>query len=195
MKKWSRRQFLEAGAIGSVAMISGTAVPLPAMQQQGGTQEQKSATGALDARERGLLHAAMDEIIPAGDGIPAASEVGGLDYLGQLAGRDAKVAKELRDSLNALDGLTQSRLKASFSSLTHEQRVELLTALEKQDERTFRVLRNYVYEAYYTQPAVWKRIGYEFYPTNGPGPRVKEVFDEAVLTEVRKKSKGYVEVG
>ena len=194
MKKLSRRKFLEAGAVSSLAMIGSGAAAFPILQQPGATQKQAPAVSAFEARERDLLRLAMDEIIPAGDGMPAASAVGSLDYLDKRAGSDAKAAKELRGSLDALEELSQSRLKASFSSLRHEQRIEVLTAFEKQDAAAFRALRDYVYEAYYTRPAIWERIGYHFYPTNGTGPAVKKTFHEAALAEVRKKPRGYREV-
>ena len=71
--------------------------------------------------------------------------------------------------------------------------MQSLRALERDKPDTFAVLRDYVYEAYYTRPAVWKLIGYEFYPTNQAGPRVKP-FDESALTQVRKKPRYYREV-
>ena len=78
MKKLFRRKFLEAGAVSSVAMIGGTAAQLPILEQQGEAQKQNSPHEALESRTRDVLHSAMDEIIPAGDGMPAASEVGGI---------------------------------------------------------------------------------------------------------------------
>ena len=194
MNKVSRRKFLEAGTVASVAVISGSAGMLPILQPQGGAQKQGPAAIGLDAHERDLLRIAMDEIIPAGDGMPAASEAGRVDYLDERTGSDAKASKDLRESLDALAQFAQSSRQVSFTSLAHEQRVELLTAFEKQNANAFRVLRNFVYEAYYTQPAVWELIGYELYPTDGPGPGIKKTFDESVLAEVRKKPKGYVEV-
>lgn len=193
MKKWSRRKFLKAGVVGSMAMSGATAAGLSSAQEVTGAQKLKSATAALDARERDLLRAAMDEIIPAGDGMPAASEVGGVDYLDKLAGRDKEVAKELRGSLGALEGLSKKRFKAPFLSLSHESRVESLAALEKGDAGAFRALRDYVYEAYYLQPQVQMLIGYEDHPTNKAGPRMK-AFDESMLAEARKKPKFYREV-
>jgi hypothetical protein len=197
MAKFTRRKFLEAGTISSVTMIGGAAAALPILQQppaQPPARNPAPATVPLEAQEHDLLRAAMDEIIPAGDGMPAASEVGGLEYLEQLARHDAKVSKDLHDTLDALEKGTQGRANASFVSLAKPQKVEQLTAFEKDAAAPFRTLRDYVYEAYYTRPEVWKLVGYKFYPTDGPGPAVKKVFHEAAMEQVRKKSKGYVEV-
>jgi len=193
MKKWSRRKFLGTGVVGSIAIRGAAAAVLSSVHEEGKTQQPTSASGALETRDRDSLRIAMDEIIPAGDGMPAASEVGGVDYLDKLAGRHKEAAKKLRESLGALERLSKERFKATFLSLSHEQRMQSLTALEKGDVGSFKALRDYVYEAYYTRPAVWKLIGYEFHPTDELGPRMKP-FDEAALAEVRKKPKYYREV-
>jgi gluconate 2-dehydrogenase subunit 3-like protein len=198
MAKFSRRKFLEAGAVSSVTMIGSTTAALPILQQELSAQAPARAhapvAAPLEAQQRDLLRAAMDEIIPAGDGMPAASEVGGVEYLEQLAQRHARSAKELHEALGALEKSTQGRTKASFVSLARAQRVEQLTAFEKQEAATFQTLRNYVYEAYYTRPEIWKLVGYEFYPSDGPGPVTKKVFHESALEVIRQKTKGYVEV-
>ena len=194
MKKMSRRKFLEAGAMSSAAVIGGMAVKLPVLRAQPDSLKPETPTSALNAGERALLQNAMDEIIPAGDGMPAASEVGSMAYLDGLTVTYPRVANELHGSLSALDSLCRRSQHSSFSKLTHGKRVEVLTALEKQDPAAFRSLQQLVYEAYYTRPAVWKLIGYNFYPTDAMGPPVKKVWNDAVLAKVRKKPKGYREV-
>jgi hypothetical protein len=95
--------------------------------------------------------------------------------------------------LASIEELSQERFQASFLSLSEEKRVAVLAALEKQDRENFGALRDYVYEAYYEQPQVWKLIGYTFYPTYNGGP-TPEPFNEEILAEVRKKPKYYREV-
>ena len=135
----------------------------------------------------------MDEIIPAGDGMPSASEVGGVAYLENLCAGDPKIARELEGSLATLDELSRKSFQSAFVALSHEQRVQALTALEHQEASAFKTLRDYVYEAYYEQPQVWKLIDYHFYPTNEGGPTLKP-FNEEILAQVRKKPKYYREV-
>src|SRR5262245_27022886 len=135
MRKFSRRAFLEAGAASSVAMVGSTAAALPVVQEPPAARPQgrgqAPAASALEGQQRDLLRAAMDEIIPAGDGMPAASEAGGVEYLEQLARRDARSSKELRETLDAIESSTQTQLKTSFVSLSRPQRVEALTTFEK----------------------------------------------------------------
>jgi hypothetical protein len=192
MIRWSRRKFLETGVVGAITVTGVRATSLFSAQE-GGSQPPKIAKNSFGKRHRDLLRVSIDEIIPAADGMPAASEVGGVDYLGHLAGENQQVARELSESLDALDQVSVSHFKTSFLSLSRELRVESLITFERRDPNSFRDLRKYVYEAYYLQPRVRNLIGYEPHPTNAPGPTIV-AFDESVLAEVRKKPRHYREV-
>jgi Gluconate 2-dehydrogenase subunit 3 len=165
----SRRQFLAATA----------ALPLIRIEVHG-------AAPAFTHEERDTLRAAMDEIVPASDGMPAASEIGGVAYLERIAAGDADVAKELHEALRRLQGASEQ----PFDQLDQDARVATLQKWEARDAIQFAKLRDYVYESYYTQPQVWKLIGYEFYPTDHEGPHM-EPFDESILDGVRKMPKLY----
>lgn len=189
-KKWTRRKFVKANVAGSVLIAAGQAVdaasfvPLARLLQQ---------PVAFSSDERETLRAAMDEIIPAADGMPAASAVGSLDYIERLVGQVPEVKADLRKALQLIGKMSGERFHAQFARLTSSQRVETLTDLEKQSgSDTFAALRDAVYEAYYTQPSVWKLIGYEFHPSNRPGPQMQP-FDEAALENVRRLPKLYKE--
>jgi hypothetical protein len=168
---WNRREFLGASA----------AMPLIAIEIRA------AAANAFNDRERAMLRAAMDEIIPASDDMPAASEVGGPAYLERIAA-DADLANEIRAALAALQKTTEQ----PFDQLDHDARVTVLKRFEAADSTQFAHLRDYIYESYYTQPSVWKLIGYEFYPTDHAGPHM-EPFDDSILAEVRKRPKLYRE--
>ena len=186
MNKWSRRKFLEQGAVSIVAagsiefpkLLGRDIVDLPAIV----------ATG-VDWKS---LTVVMDEIIPQNESMPSASDAGCLQYLEQLSGKDPAVARELDGSLAKLEALSQKLAKQTFTQNSPSERTRLLQIFEQRDRQAFEALRNYVYEAYYTQPKVWPLIGYEAHPTNKPGPSIE--FDETVLANVRKKPRFYREV-
>ena len=183
--KFTRREFLGTTlaaslAVGAIPAISGRFSP-------------ERASAGLNPRLRESLRAAMDEIIPAGDGMPAASQAGGLEYLERVSRQEPQIGADLEQALHALERLTESRFHAGVASVTSSQRVEILTALETQSSEVFAKLRDHVYEAYYTQPKIWQIIGYDFYPTNESGPHMKP-FDESVLSNVRKMPRLYREV-
>jgi Gluconate 2-dehydrogenase subunit 3 len=182
--KFTRRTFLETALVGP-------AVIGMAAEVRGDEALPQAAEVVPQSRE--FLRALMDEIIPARDGMPAASQVGGVEYLERVSRQDSQIGAELQHALDALARLSESRFHATFTSVSSAQRVEILTAFEAQSPEAFASLRDRVYESYYTQPSVWKLIGYEFHPTNESGPHMKP-FDDSVLAGVRKMSKLYREV-
>jgi hypothetical protein len=191
-KKWTRRKFLKTGLQGSLAIGGAARRPLaetpPTLPAEG-----KASARGLDARQRETLRAAMDEIIPAGDGMPAASAVGGVEYLQRSASEDYGIQSDLTQSLAALEEISQKGFGKRFVGLSQADRVGALKALERQSPgKHFATLRDFVYEAYYTRPRVWKLIGYEFHPTNSAGPKMKP-FDEVALAVMKKRPKFYRE--
>lgn len=184
--KFTRRRFLETA-------LAGPAVIGAAAEVTKGQARKPPVSAALDSPQRDSLRTAMDEIIPASDGMPAASAVGGIEYLERASRQDTSIKADLEQALDALARLSESRFHAAFASISSAQRIETLTRLEAQSPLVFAKLRDLVYEAYYTQPSVWKLIGYELHPTNGSGPHMKP-FDESVLARVRKMPKLYREV-
>jgi hypothetical protein len=190
-KRWTRRRFLETSLKGSIVVGSGVdAGAMPATRAV--APNTSPPVSGLTPAQRELLHAVMDQIIPAADGMPAASEVGGVEYLARLAPQTADIKADLEKSLTTLQELSTKQLGKDFAALSPRDRVEVLKKLEEQQPDTFGLLRDYVYESYYTQPEVWKLIGYEFYPTNAGGPKMKP-FDESVLAKVKMMPKLYRE--
>jgi hypothetical protein len=178
-RKWTRRRFV------------GTAWTAPGLVQI--ALDAAPAT-VLRQNERENLRAAMDEIIPAGEGMPAASAAGGLEYLDRLAASNPDVKDRLRKIVSAIDAVSRKRFRKNFASLPSSDRAAALQDLEERPPpELFADLRDLVYESYYTQPQVWKRIGYEPHLTGDAGPHMKP-FDEAALAEVRRKAKFYREV-
>lgn len=189
-KKWTRRKFLKTGLRSSIALGGAAVTVFPTKTDK--AEQLHELSSQFNSRDRKLLSAAMDEIIPAADGMPAASEVGGVKYLEQIIHANADIKKGLARSLEALQSLSQELFDQGFCSLSREQRVQALAEMDRVKPDSFSILRDAVYEAYYTQPQVWKLIGYEFHATDENGPHMKP-FDGAVLDKVRKMPKLYRE--
>jgi gluconate 2-dehydrogenase subunit 3-like protein len=176
--KWTRRRFLETGS-GTAALV---------------TLIQPATAAVFTPDERATLSAAMDEIIPAADSMPSAAQVGGLEYLERVAPQLPGLLDQFRQGLAKLDAESRKRSGQPFQKLSRADRAEVLRTLERGAAPDFfRTLRDFVYEAYYTRPEVWQRIGYELHPTDHAGPHMKP-FDESVLAQVRKRGKRYREV-
>lgn len=171
--KPTRRRFLRASAA-TPALI---------------TAIQPAARGlALDDRTK--LKTIMDLIIPASDDMPSASEAGGLTYLENLLQRDKDAVADISKGLNVVDAFSERAFKRPFSELEKSDQVAVLKEMENFAFGVFDGLRAYIYESYYTQPAIWKRIGYELYPTDHAGPHL-EPFDDSLVVHVRNMPKLY----
>ncbi|MBI1940012.1 MAG: gluconate 2-dehydrogenase subunit 3 family protein [Acidobacteria bacterium] len=193
-KKWTRRKFLETGLKGSIVVGGGATCGFAAETRISAAHPSSSGASTLSPQQRETLRAAMDEIVPAVDGMPAASEIGGVEYLERVARAEPEVKKALERSLAALDELCRKDSGSSFASLSRDDRAKVLGKLERRiPAELFTTLRDFTYEAYYTQPRVWELIGYELHPTDEAGPPMKP-FDESVLANVKKRGKLYREV-
>ncbi len=168
----TRRAFLGAGVAGA-ALI---------------TQIQPLDAAVLTPGEHASLALAMELIIPAGDGMPSARDAGGLEYLDALARRDPRAASDIAGALAVLEAFGTRSAGRSFAALDTAGRVATLKAMEAEAAPQFATLRDYVYESYYTQPRVWKLIGYELYPTDHSGPLMAP-FDEALVQQVQARPK------
>jgi hypothetical protein len=154
--------------------------------------DQTEALPALPLDER-TLAAVIDEIIPAGEGMPSASEAGVLRYFRQLAGQLPELPQALGVALDAIEALSQERFGGAFMDLSGPQRIAALEGLQEIDPGVFGGLSVFVYEAYYVQPAVWELLGYDAYPTGEAGPSM-DSFDGAALERVRNGPALYREV-
>lgn len=147
-------------------------------------------TAQQTVSEEPALRLVMEAIIPAADGMPSAVEAGGLAYVAQLMQHEPDMAKQLRLALGSLEAFSMRRFERPFTQLGEEDRVAALEELERDAPPQFALLRDTVYESYYTQPAIWKLIGYVPYPADHQGPHLKP-FDETLLADVRKRAKLY----
>ena len=97
---------------------------------------------------------------------------------------------------------SKSKFQKELGQLNAAELVELLKALERESNRSseteglaasrkdlFSALRDLVYEAYYTNPKIWERLGYDFNTTED-GAELK-VFDERILSVVRQRPENY----
>jgi hypothetical protein len=209
-KEVTRRKFLkQSGASSFVALTASSQLSALSVGQIWAEVEKAGAvqsSSALSEAHRKLLRAAADEIIPAVDGALAATEAGAIDYIEALLGKAPDLQKRAQAALARLEAITKSRHKQPFDQLSSAHRVRLLQIFEKESAKSgageslygagdnlFALLRDLVYEGYYTSPKVWPQIDYEFHPTSRRGP-VMEPFDESILAQTRKRPKSYREV-
>lgn len=151
--------------------------------------DQQSSAG-FDKRELQLLRAVTEMIVPAGDGMPAVTSVGGVEYLQFLSGQNPSIQEELGNFLTELDRASHAMFTTAFEESGEKQRIRLLVELEKHSAaRLFGKFVSYVYEAYYTQPRVIGLIARDLRQTS-----VTDEDQEMLLVPVRKMRQKYLEV-
>ena len=169
----TRRAFIRAGAVAPVLITAIQPAPVQ-----------------VDANPHVTLKIIMDLMIPASDGMPCASEAGGLSYLAGLMQRDKVAAADLTNALDVAEAFSERAFQKPFGQLTAQEQTAVLKQMESDANGPFDLLRAYVYESYYTQSSVWKLIGYELYPTDHAGPQL-QAFDESLIAKVRSRPKLY----
>ncbi|MFC2148872.1 gluconate 2-dehydrogenase subunit 3 family protein [Bacteroidota bacterium] len=187
--KWSRRRFTKA-VISAQTLIASGALMLPLACKETEKTEGKSA---LDSSQQDTLGFAMDEIIPANEKMPSASEIGGVSYV-------IKILEELPDLsplfISLIDKIEDQSLQQSnsgFSKLNNVKRITVLTTIEQTEPELFKILKDFTYESYYTNKAVHELISYEPYPTGTSGPEM-EPFDEKLLDRVKNSPSMYTKI-
>ncbi len=152
-------------------------------------RDEPHRTAALSDRELKLLQSALDEIIPAGEGMPSATKAGTLAYLRHLAWQHPSIADELHGSLEMLAAIVLRTQNGAFDSLPHVGRVDTLKLARTQHALAFSILVGYVYEAYYTRPQVLGLISCSSQPAEEEDRDL-----ERLLAPVRKMENVFREV-
>ena len=187
--QWSRRKFSKA-VLSLQALVATGALNI---NMGCASEEKKPGEALLGVQARRRLQLAMDEIIPASEKMPSASEVGGIDYILKVLKGYPELIEPFDKMLFTLNELSKNTENDDFESLNSDSRIAVLKQFEKDQPQMFSVLQNFVYESYYINEKVWNLIGYEPYPTASAGPKM-EPFDEAMLDRVKQMSSLYIKV-
>jgi len=159
----TRRQFVAASALGSAAVAIGC---------KGGSQDDWEFLTAEQAR---TLAAICDQIIPA-DEFPSASEAGVLTFIDrQLVRHFRRFRKSYRDGLERADALSRRRFGREMAALTPLEQLEIVKAVELEDQEFFELVRNHTFDGYYGPPrhggnrnaVSWRMLGIAEPPLNG----------------------------
>jgi hypothetical protein len=147
------------------------------------------------AVDRRTLRAAADVIIPARRQMPAAAAVGAIRYIERIAAADRAVEDLLRNGLRVIAAHAEATHNIRFDQLTIERQTEVLAHVETTNTPAnfFGMLRDLVYEAYYTQPGVQKLIRYNFRSGRRRTAPVAP-FDEQLVARVRQQKPIYRQV-
>lgn len=136
--------------------------------------------------DRVTLSEAMDRLIPAVDDLPAAGQMGLGPEVERLAHEAPHYGDALESVLDALSMDPLSRAAGGFRALSPDDRDNAIRTIEGNMPGKFGTFLEIVYLAYYSLPAVHRRIGWVSRPPQPEGFDMPP-FDESVLETVRKR--------
>ena len=144
-------------------------------------------------RERAMLDAILDQIIPANTerGIPSAALLGLADHLAMVATEDPALATRFREGLACADALATGE---PFEALDDDHQVTVLRQLEQEEPAFFEPLLRHTYMGYYSRPDIRTLFGPSSNPVHPDGYDVSRESPElmAELTEpVRRRGALY----
>ena len=144
----------------------------------------------LSPTQRELLAAVVDRIIPPGDGLPGAGEVGVAEHVEGIAGVSPRSRALLTNGLKAIETTGGRAHSKEFGGLSVREKTEVLKQVESQHTEFFSVLVRETYSGYYSSPEALRAKGV---PISAPQPAGYEIepFDAALLEDVRKRGKAY----
>jgi len=187
--KWSRRSFSKAIISAQLLLVSGTlTLPLACAK----TKKSESDSD-LDVAQQKTLQFAMDEIIPANEKMPSASEIGSVAYVLKIILELPDLSPLFQSLTDKIEAQSLQNSNAGFSDLKKEERVNILRNFEQTEPELFKVLKDFTYESYYTNEKVYELIQYEPYPTGTTGPTM-EPFNEKLLDRVKNIPPMYTKI-
>ena len=143
-----------------------------------------TGTGIFTQEQRDLLTAAYNRIIPAQDKFPGAGDLGGAQFVEQVAAKNIPLRRSFGEGLAQLEIAASRRGSEGFVGLSAEAQDEALRQVEAEHPVFFRELVRQCYNFYYTNPEVFDLIGYSM-----PDPQDYQPlpFDESLLEPVRQR--------
>jgi gluconate 2-dehydrogenase gamma chain len=151
----TRRQFVAAGAAGSVAVVVSC--------KSGGQGNWEF----LSDEQAATLGAICDQIVPADD-FPSATQAEVLNYIDKQLVRPYRRHQDAyRNGLQKSDEATRNRFGKGLAELPPAQQLEAVTAISNQQPEFFELVRSHTFQGYYGSPrhggnrdaVSWKMLG------------------------------------
>ncbi len=104
----------------------------------------------LDPSRAATLRAWASTLIPASGALPAAGDIGAVEYIDATAFAAPRLRTMLLRGIDTVERIVMARYERSLGECTPEQRVTVLREFEIVDTSdVFNMIRDFTYEAYY----------------------------------------------
>ena len=118
--------------------------------------------------------------------MPGAGDLGIAAFIEDVAARSTDLPRLFNEGLVEIAVTAGQNSTQAFESLSNTSKDELLKAVETAFPVFFDQLVLQTYNGYYTNPAVFKAIGYELPKMPAPGAR-PGLLDESLLDQQRQR--------
>ncbi len=140
--------------------------------------------------QRELMLHVLNRLVPAGDGLPAAGDLGIVNYLDAVVGPSARLKRIFTKGLTRIEIAGREEGLAGFANLPDDRKDEVLRQVESGLPEFFASLVKQTYNGYYTNATVLELLGPEVRPPQPLGHDV-EPGDLSLLEDVRKRGRAY----
>ena len=149
-------------------------------------------SSVLSGPQRALLTAILDSIIPPDGSLPGAGGLGTAKHIDTVVAGSLGLRRLFTDGLAAIEAASRTMFSNDFSSLSGEERMDVLREVEAKHPEFFEALVRHTYSGYYSNPTVVRLLGLEERPPQPKGYRL-DPFDAGLLGRVKDRGKIYRE--
>jgi hypothetical protein len=149
-----------------------------------------AAKRVLADAQRELLTRVLDRIVPAGDGLPGAGELGVAEFVESAGCSSPGQTRLLVDGLKLIEVTSGRSGSEAFGELDDDARDEVLGDVESTSPGFFDELVRLTYVGYYSQPRVAAALGLEARPPQPLGFDMQQG-DLSLVENVRRRGPVY----
>ena len=136
--------------------------------------------------DRRLLARVLNRLLPAGEGFPAAGDLGVGAYVEDAVGRDPAQRRLFLEGLGAVAATCHARHGKAFEDAAERDQDDVLREIQAVRPDFFDGLLVHAYSGYYSTPEIVRLLGLEVWP---PQPRGHHLapFDPTLLQLVKHR--------
>ena len=136
-----------------------------------------------------MLHI-LNRLVPAGNGFPAAGDLGIVEYLDSVVGPSVVLRHRFTEGMTRTEIAGQKEGLAGFTGLPDDRKDKVLRQIESELPEFFASLVKQTYNGYYTNTTILELLGPEVRPPQPLGHDI-EPGDMSLLEKVRKRGRAY----
>ena len=136
--------------------------------------------------DRRLLARVLNRLLPAGEGLPAAGDLGVAAYVEDAIGRDPAQRRLFLEGFGAIAATCHARHGKAFEDAAERDQDDVLREVQCTRPEFFDALLVHTYSGYYSNPGIISLLGLEVWPPQPHGHHL-DPFDPSLLHIVKRR--------